>query len=264
MNVLRRKSQSVFRLALCAAILALSSASIAQSQPSVTYAVALSSPEQHLVEVEVILPAGSAQRELQLPVWNALYQVRDFSQYVNWIRAKNRAGQALSVRELDKSRWQIQDAEGGAIVEYQIYVDSPGPFSAQLNTHHAFFNLAQVLMYPVDARSAPLHLRFSHVPEGWHVATPLAPSSNGEFSAMNYDQLADSPVEIGEFQEADFDEAGGHFRVVIDADPTDYDMTKVVAALHKIVSAATSWMNDRPFDTYTFLYHFPHTRRPSS
>jgi predicted metalloprotease with PDZ domain len=259
MNVLRRKSQSVFRLALCAAILALSSASIAQSQPSVTYAVTLSSPEQHLVEVEVILPAGSAQRELQLPVWNALYQVRDFSQDVNWIRAKNRAGQALSVRELDKSRWQIQDAAGGAIVEYQIYVDSPGPFSAQLNTHHAFFNLAQVLMYPVDARSAPLHLRFSHVPEGWHIATPLAPSSNGEFSAMNYDQLADSPVEIGEFQEADFEEAGGHFRVVVDADPTDYDMTKVVAVLHKIVFAATSWMNDRPFDTYTFLYHFPHT-----
>ena len=258
MNVLRRKSQSVFRRALCAAILALSSASMAQSQPPVTYAVALSSPEQHLVEVEVILPAGSAQRELQLPVWNALYQVRDFCQDVNWIRAKNRAGQALSVRELDKSRWQIQDAAGGAIVAYQIYVDSPGPFGAQLNTHHAFFNLAQVLMYPVDARSAPLHLRFSQVPRGWHIATALASSSNGEFSALNYDQLADSPVEIGEFQEADFDEAGGHFRVVIDADPTDYDMTKVVAALDKIVSAATSWMNDRPFDTYTFLYHFPH------
>jgi predicted metalloprotease with PDZ domain len=258
MNVLRRKSQSVFRLALCAAILALSSASMAQSQPPVTYAVALSSPEQHLVEVEVILPAGAAQRELQLPVWNALYQVRDFCQDVNWIRAKNRAGQALSVRQLDKSRWQIQDAAGGAIVAYQIYVDSPGPFSAQLNTHHAFFNLAQVLMYPVDARSAPLHLRFSQVPRGWHIATALASSSNGEFSALNYDQLADSPVEIGEFQEADFDEAGGHFRVVIDADPTDYDMTKVVAALDKIVSAATSWMNDRPFDTYTFLYHFPH------
>ena len=27
--------------------------------------------------------------------------------------------------------------------------------------------------------------------------------------------------------------------------------------LHKIVAAATTWMNDRPFDTYMFLYHFP-------
>jgi predicted metalloprotease with PDZ domain len=257
MNVFPRKRRIFLRLGLYAAILALSSASIAQSPTSVAYSVALSSPEQHLVEVQIILPAGPAERELQLPVWNALYQIRDFSQYVNWIRAKDRSGQALVVRELDKSRWQIQSTAGGAIVEYQIYVDSPGPFGAQLNTHHAFFNLAELLMYPVDARSTPLRLRFSHLPEGWHIATPLASSSTGEFGAANYDQLVDSPVEMGEFQEADFDEAGGHFRVVIDADPTDYDMTKVVAALRKIVSAATSWMNDRPFDTYTFLYHFP-------
>jgi predicted metalloprotease with PDZ domain len=27
--------------------------------------------------------------------------------------------------------------------------------------------------------------------------------------------------------------------------------------LHKIVAAATSWMEDRPFDSYMFLYHFP-------
>ncbi len=27
--------------------------------------------------------------------------------------------------------------------------------------------------------------------------------------------------------------------------------------LRKIVAAATSWMDDRPFDNYMFLYHFP-------
>jgi len=256
MNLSFRLSRTL-RLALCVASLALPSKSIAQSPASVAYEVSLSSPEQHLVEVQIFLPAGAAQRELQLPVWNALYQVRDFSQFVNWVRAKDRSGHPLSVRELDKSRWQISGVEGGAIVEYQIYVDSPGPFNAQLNTHHAFFNLAQILMYPVDARSAPLNLRFSHIPEGWHIATPLASSSGDEFSAANYDRLVDSPVEIGNFQESDFDESGGHFRVIVDADSADYDMAKIVAALHKIVAAAASWMNDRPFDTYTFIYHFP-------
>jgi predicted metalloprotease with PDZ domain len=256
MNLSFRLSRTL-RLALCVASLALPSKSIAQSPASVAYEVSLSSPEQHLVEVQIFLPAGAAQRELQLPVWNALYQVRDFSQFVNWVRAKDRSGHPLSVRELDKSRWQISGVEGGAIVEYQIYVDSPGPFNAQLNTHHAFFNLAQILMYPVDARSAPLNLRFSHIPEGWHIATPLASSSGDEFSAANYDRLVDSPVEIGNFQESDFDESGGHFRVIVDADSADYDLAKIVAALHKIVAAAASWMNDRPFDTYTFIYHFP-------
>src|SRR5437763_16886252 len=35
-------------------------------------------------------------------------------------------------------------------------------------------------------------------------------------------------------------------------------MEKIVSALHKIIAAATSWMNDRPFESYTFIYHFPH------
>lgn len=226
--------------------------------PRLSYTISLFSPEQHLVEVQIFLPEGTAQSELQLPVWNALYQVRDFAQYVNWVRAKDRSGHPLAVRELNHSRWQIQGAERGAVVEYQIYVNAPGPFNAQLNTHHAFFNLAQILMYPVNARSAALHVRFSHIPEGWRMATPLASSLSGEeFTAANYDRLVDSPVEIGKFQESDFDEGGGHYRVIVDADSGDYDLAKIVAALHKIVAAATSWMNDRPFETYMFFYHFP-------
>jgi predicted metalloprotease with PDZ domain len=247
-------------LLLVFTLLAVASVSFAQSTLAVNYTISLAAPEAHLVEVQITLPPGAAQRELQLPVWNALYQIRDFAQYVNWIRAKDRAGRELAIRQIDKSRWQIQDAGAGALVEYEIYADSAGPFGAQLSPHHAFFNLAQILMYPVDARQTPMRIRFSHVPEAWHIATPLAPDSentDGAFTAPGYDRLVDSPVEIGAFQESAFDEAGGHFRVIVDADPADYDMQKIVAALHKIIAAAISWMNDRPFDSYMFIYHFP-------
>ncbi|MGB0010566.1 MAG: PDZ domain-containing protein [Candidatus Sulfotelmatobacter sp.] len=221
------------------------------------YTVSLTNPEQHLVEVQITLPEGSAQRDLQLPVWNALYQVREFAQYVNWVRAKDRSGRPLPVQELNDSRWQIADAQGGAIIEYQIYVDSFGPFGAQLNLHHAFFNLAQLLMYPVDARNQPMAVRFNQLPAAWHIATPLTSAPDGSFTAENYDRLVDSPVEIGTFQENDFDDGGAHYRVVIDAESGDYDPAKITAMLQKIVVAATSWMNDRPFETYMFLYHFP-------
>jgi predicted metalloprotease with PDZ domain len=230
---------------------------LARSGAATNYIVSLTNPEQHLVEVQVILPEGAAQRELQLPVWNALYQVRDFAQYVNWVRAKDRAGHSLAVQALDKSRWQLSDAQGGAVVEYQIFLDSPGPFGAQFNSHHAFLNLAQILMYPVDARNGPMVVRFGQVPAGWHVATPLASMPDGGFSAESYDRLVDSPVEIGMFRESDFDEGGGHYRVIVDAESGDYDMEKITAMLHKIVAAATTWMDDRPFDNYMFLYHFP-------
>lgn len=267
-NALRRRASICF-----AAFLAgLASVALGQSSPAIAYTISLDSPGQHLVEVQIALPAGPAQRELQLPVWNALYQVRDFAQYVNWVRAQDRSGKQLTVRKVDKSRWEIHGAESGALVDYQIYADLPGPFSAQLNSSHAFFNLAEILMYPVDARNTAMRVHFSHIPELWRIATPLAQSNQSlsdtaepgatDFApnliAQDYDRLVDSPVEIGTFHESDFDEAGGHFRVIVDADPADYDMGQLVAALHKIVAAATSWMNDRPFDTYMFLYHFPH------
>jgi predicted metalloprotease with PDZ domain len=230
---------------------------IAPTYAATSYTISLASPEQHLLEVQITLPEGSTQRELQLPVWNALYQVRDFSQYVNWVRAKDRAGRLLAVHQLNKSLWQIAGAEAGAVVEYQIFVDSPGPFGAQFNSHHAFLNLAQVLMYPVDARRDPMIVHFNQVPQRWRIATPLASLPEDRFRAESYDRLVDSPVEIGDLKESDFDEAGGHYRVIVDAEPGDYDMGKITAMLRKMVTSATGWMDDRPFDNYMFLYHFP-------
>jgi predicted metalloprotease with PDZ domain len=229
---------------------------LASSHATTSYTISLENLQLHLMRVQILLPPGPALRELQLPVWNALYQIRDFAQNLNWVSAKNRAGQPLSVYTLNKSRWQIREAQDGAIVEYQIFVDSPGPFGAQLNSHHAFLNLAQILMYPVDARDSPLTLRFSHVPPAWHIATPLR-ANEDTYVADTYDQAVDSPVEMGDFKESDFKEGGADYRVIVDAALGDYDLEKISAMLHKIVAAATSWMDDRPFDSYMFLYHFP-------
>ena len=231
------------------------------------------------------IPAGLAERDLQLPAWNALYQVRDFAQYVNWVRAKDSAGQALAVQKLavqkiDKSRWRIQGANAGAVVEYEILLDRPGPYDAELNSQHGFFNLGDTLMYPVDSRTAAMQVQFVDVPSGWKFATALAECSSQKtsrsdppitaasgqvgtpaptcFTAENYDRLVDSPIETGTFRESDFDEGGSHYRVVVDAAAGDYDMRSIVATVRKLVLAATSWMNDRPFESYLFIYHFPH------
>jgi len=228
----------------------------ADAAPPVGYTISIARAADHVVDVKLNLPAGASERELQLPVWNSLYQVRDFAQYVAWVKARNHAGQAVAVRKLDKSRWGISGAENGAEVEYEIFANQPGPYDAQLNQHHAFFNLAEILMYPVDARSSPAQVEFTNVPHGWRTATSLMATGTG-FSAKNYDELVDSPVEMGDFEESDFDADGGHYRVVVDAERSDYDMQKIVGMVRRIVLAGTQWMNDRPFETYLFLYHFP-------
>jgi predicted metalloprotease with PDZ domain len=209
----------------------------------------------HLVEVKILLGPGASERDLQLPVWNALYQVRDFSQYVNWVRARTSDGKPLPVRKVDKTTWHVGGAAQGAEIGYEIFADQSGPFGAQLNSQHAFFNLAEILMYPVEGRDSPVEVSFTNLPAGWHIATALRESGDS-FAAPDYDHMVDAPVEIGAFQEADFDEAGGHYRVIVDSDPSAYDMRKMVVMLRRLVSSATAWMGDRPFQTYLFFYHF--------
>jgi len=232
-------------------------AAAADSAALVRYEVSLDHPEQHLLHVTVHLPPGPGEHELQLPVWNALYQVRDFSQYLNWLRAKDRRGERLEVLPLDKSRWQIKGTDSGADLEYEISADDPGPYGAQFNPQHAFFNLAEILIYAVDGRASPVEIRFTNVPAGWKIATSLAADHGGNLQAESYDQLVDAPVELGKFKEADFEEQGARYRVVVDADPADYSMEKILPMVRRVVSAATTWMQDRPFETYLFLYHFP-------
>lgn len=226
------------------------------TRDEIRYTVSLAGYQDHLVRVQMELPPGNAQRRVQLPVWNALYQVRDFAQYITWVRAKGRSGEMLVVRSIDKTTWEVDGTQNGAVVEYEILAALSGPYGAQLNASHAFFNLAEVLMYLPEMRVSKVRLGFANVPAGWRFATSLASEGNA-FFAENYDRLADSPVEIGTFKESDFDEGGGHYRIVVDADPADYDMQKIAANLQRIVAAATGWMEDRPFQTYIFIYHFP-------
>ncbi len=224
----------------------------------VDYTVSLARARQHVLRVGVHLPGTSAQRDLRLPVWNALYQVRDFAQYMLRVSARDAAGKALSVRKLDTTTWRISNAESGAEVEYDILADQPGPYGAHVNGTHAFLNLALVLMYPVDARDAPMTVTFTDLPEGWKIATALPGIKGNTFTARNYDRLVDGPVEIGLFEQASFEEGGARYRVVVDANRADYDLDTIAARVRKIVATGVWWMNDRPFTEYLFLYHFPH------
>lgn len=237
------------------------------AQQPVRYIVSLADLDRHLVQVTIEIPAGSDTHELQLPVWNALYQIRDFSQNMNWIRAgadsEGQSGQPPILTQLNASRWKISGAANGARVEYEMFSDNPGSFGAQLNLHHAFFNLAEILLYVDDERNQPVRIEFRNLPAQWKIATPLAQES-GAYTAQNYDQLADSPVEIGTFEESDFTAACGSYRVILDwsadskADSsaeTKTALAKITLPLQRIVSTATQWMNDCPFQHYMFIYH---------
>jgi predicted metalloprotease with PDZ domain len=222
---------------------------------TVGYSVTLADPARHLVRVSMNIPAGRDSHELQLPVWNALYQVRDFAQYMDNIRASDLDGRPLPLVQLNKSRWQLTGAERGARIEYEIFASNPGPYGAELNQQHAFFNLAEILLYSDDTRGESAEVEFLNLPTRWKIATALTRQASW-YTAVSYDALVDGPVEIGKFEEKDFEGTCGTYRVVIDSAEAASILPRIVPPIEKIVNAATAWMNDCPFQTYLFIYHF--------
>ncbi len=240
-----------FRLLFALAFIA----ACGQLQATVRYTVTLADPVRHLIQVTMELPAGRDSHELQLPVWNALYQVRDFSQYMDTIRASDLSGSPLQLTQMNKSRWRLTGAEKGARIEYQMFSNDPGPYGAEFNSQHAFFNLAEILVYADDTRGDESAIEFRNIPAGWKTATSLS-QQGPYYQAKNYDALVDAPVEMGTFEENDFTSDCGRYRVVVDGTNASSILPKIVPPIQRIVNSATAWMNDCPFQTYTFIYHF--------
>ena len=97
-------------------------------------------------------------------------------------------------------------------LDYSIEWDDPGPFNSQFNAHHAFLNLAEILMYVPSRRAEDTQVQFDDVPAGWRIAAELpAGAAPNSFVAASYDKLVDAPVEAGKFEEFRFDKPARTF-----------------------------------------------------
>ncbi len=230
----------------------------APARATIRYEVSVAEPEKHMFHVKMTVPDVKDELTVQLPAWNALYQIRDFAYRVQNICARDSGDAPLAMVKLDKQTWKMR-ARGAVTVEYAIFWDDAGPFSTQLNASHAFINLATILVYVPARRGEASRIAFTGLREGWSVAVALCPGDNStSFAAANYDTLVDAPVEIGEFQQFRFKAPGpgrsAAIRVVIHGD--GWNQERVTESLRKIVTTETAIMHDVPFDDFLFIFHF--------
>jgi predicted metalloprotease with PDZ domain len=144
-----RFNRRFFARSLLGALLVLFAAS--SSFATITYQISLAHPEQHLFHVTMTIPSVSDSVAVQMPAWNALYEIRDFASRVREVKATNESG-PLPIEKLDKQTWRVTGA-GTITIQYDTFWDEPGPFASQLNSEHAFINPAMILMYVSDRRS---------------------------------------------------------------------------------------------------------------
>jgi predicted metalloprotease with PDZ domain len=228
------------------------------SGATIRYEVSIAHPERHLFHITMTIPDVKDEVTVQIPAWNALYQIRDFSSHVQRVEAF--AGTAIApIEKVDKETWRVT-GQGTITIRYTTYWDEAGPFATQLNAEHAFINPAMVLLYVTDRRSDDVHLSLPDVPRPWRVASAtstleesMGGARNFALDAKSYDALVDGPIEIGNFKEFSIPGLPAEIWAVVHGE--GWSQKKIENDLSRICEYEIKLMGGAPFERYTFILH---------
>ncbi|MFN2578990.1 MAG: M61 family metallopeptidase [Pyrinomonadaceae bacterium] len=252
----------IFSIALVGLLSASSMQAQAPGSSDIAFTVSMPRPWTHLLEVEMqmSLPANvnlSNETDLIMPVWTpGSYLIREYERNVQDFAASDFRGTPLDSTKVDKNTWRVKT--NGARrwrVFYRVYANELTVRTNELNSDHAFWNNAALLMYPQGRLNAASSLRVI-APAGWKIATGL-PAVTGQlntFRGENFDILYDTPFEVSNFKQIDFTVERKLHRIVIDGEG-NYDAQRMKTDVQKIVEAETKMFGIIPYADYTFILH---------
>ena len=231
---------------------------------SLHYRVEVADLHAHLFRVTLTIAQPQMQQHVSLPVWiPGSYLIREFSKNLQKLAARQQ-GRVVTVRQLDKSNWQIDCVPSSPLVlSYEVYAFDSSVRTAWLDTCRGFFN-GTSLCLKVHGQESSVHaleILGARAIGQWQVATGLAPykvnkRGFGIYLAADYDELVDCPVELGSFWSADFKAAGVPHRLVVAGAAESFDGARLLADMQKICETEIRFWHDRkrpPFKNYLFL-----------
>jgi predicted metalloprotease with PDZ domain len=256
-------------ISLAAVVLLLIASAFTQAQVTGTgdqpmdilFTVAMSRPHTHMLEVDIEIkrPAdGPAEESLMMPVWTpGSYLVREFERHVQDFAATDGGGQQLKWEKINKNTWQVKtNGARNWHATYRVYANELSVRTNEVNSSHAYWNNAALLMYPKGQLTAASTVRVL-APDVWKVATglPAIAGQRNTFRAENFDVLYDSPFEVSNFKTISFTVKGVPHRIVIDGEG-NYDADRMKRDVQKIVEAEIEIMGGEvPYRDYTFILH---------
>jgi predicted metalloprotease with PDZ domain len=226
---------------------------------AIHYTVSVAHPEQHLFHVTMDIPDVADEVIVQMPAWNALYQIRDFAMHVQRVEATV-DGKVMPMEKLDKQTWRIT-ANGTVTVRYDTFWNDGGPFGTELNSDSAFINPAMICMYVPSRRDEESQIYLDDLPAGWSAASGaplrfvyLHGGPPVSFGAKSYDGLTDAPIQAGRIQRFEVPDAQPPVHVVVLGD--EWRKHVLQEELRRIVAYEVKLMGGAPYKEYTFLLRF--------
>ena len=159
----------------------------------------LGDPQGHLLAVTIEMEAPRPHLRLRLPAWTpGSYLIRDYVRHLEGLEVLC-AGRPCPIRRLGPASWQVDLA--GRVgeplrIHYQLMATELSVRTCHLDGDHGFFALAAVVLEMEGERWSPHRLEIRQPPD-WQGFVSLPQDGDGAWLARDFDQLIDTPLELG-------------------------------------------------------------------
>ncbi len=229
----------------------------AQSPEAIRYTLRFPAPQTHYVEVEAVYPTGGqAAIDLYMAVWTpGSYLVREYERHVEAVTAIADGRPAVVAKTL-KNRWRVTTGGAASVtVSYRVYGREMTVRNNWIEAGFAMLNGAPTFLTLADKAPRPHDVRI--VPAaGWAgSATALMPVEGQPhtYRAEDFDTLIDSPIVVGNPVTREFTVEGIRHVLVLEGDPSLFDVDRAVVDVQKIVEASRAVMGPLLYPHYFFL-----------
>lgn len=192
--------------------------------------------------------------DLMMPVWTpGSYMVREYSRHLQDFNAGS-GGKQLPWQKLAKNHWQIGTADVAEItVTYRVFAHDLTVRTNHLDRTHGYFNGAALFCYVPGFEEQACDVAIDP-PTGWQVATALPSIGTNQYRAAHFNQLVDSPFEIGQHQTFPFEVLGKPHQYAIWGQG-NYNPTALVEDTQRIIEVEAELFGGLPYDRYLFILH---------
>ena len=230
----------------------------AQAPEPIRYTLRFPAPQTHYVEVEAVYPTGRRpQVELMMAVWTpGSYLVREYERHVENLAATGVDGRALTVTKPAKNRWRVDTGGAAAVtVTYRVYGREMTVRNNWVESSFAMLNGAPTFITLAERTPRPHEVRLD-LPASWKgSATPLMPVAGQphRYRADDFDTIVDSPIIVGNPVVKTFMVDAKTHHLVLEGDPSLFDLDRAAADVKKIVEAGRRVMGRLDYPHYFFL-----------
>ncbi len=231
------------------------------TQPTLAYQVAMPRPQTHLFEIELVIQGWqSTVLDLKFPVWTpGSYLVREYERHLQDFTAIGPNNQQLIWRKLAKNHWQVAIGHLETVtIRYRLFANELTVRTNHLDRSHAYFNGAATFLYPVGGLSLPAQVTIVLPDPAWQVATALPQLSAQDlqqtFHAQNFDELVDSPFEVGTHQSYSFEVLGKPHELVVWG-TGNFKAHELIPDIERIIQTEANLFEGLPYDRYLFILH---------